>query len=89
MDRRGVDGRGRPPRIAIAAGCLSLSIATGMVASDYTTAGLNPFYAQQRDSTGDARASGWAELTDTGHESWAASTGTPESLSYPPIPTPR
>ena len=87
MDRRGVDGRGRPPRIAIAAGCLSLSIATGMVASAYTTAGLNPFYAQQRDSAG--AAPGWAVTTDTGHESWAASTGTPESLSYPPIPTPR
>ena len=75
--------------MAIAAGCLGLSIATGMVASAYTTAGINPFYAQQRDSAGDAGASGWAESTDTGDESWAASTGTPESLSYPPIPTPR
>ncbi|MEG3148489.1 hypothetical protein U1769_01230 [Sphingomonas sp. ZT3P38] len=95
MDRRGADGRGRPPRIAIVAGCLSLSIATGMVASAYTTAGLNPFYARQRGpfytqqrESADA-APGWAWTTDTGHESWAASTGTPESLSYPPIPTPR
>ena len=88
MDRRGVDGSG-PPRIVIVAACLGLSVATGMMASAFTTAGLNPFYAQQRDSTGDARASGWAESTDTGHESWAASSGTPETLSYPPIPTPR
>ena len=71
--------------MAIAAGCLGLSIATGIAASAYTTAGLNPFYAQQREST----AYGWAGTADTGHESWAASTGTPESLSYPPIPTPR
>ena len=87
MHRRERSPRIAPPKIAIAAGCLGLSISAGLLASAYTTAGLDPFYMQQRERADDGSSSR-AQTPDTGGDARAVGTGASE-ISYPPIPNSR
>lgn len=70
--------------MAIAAGCIGLGVSMGLLASAYTTAGLDPFYRQQRERADDVAA----RAAIPARESWAADSGDAEPLSYPPIPNP-
>ena len=41
--------RGRRAKLGFAAACVGLSVSAGVLASAYTTAGMDPYYLQQRE----------------------------------------
>lgn len=79
-------------RIALATACLGASVSLGMLASVYTTAGMDRFYARLPGSA--AEMPGSAEIADAPPQAFAthrmSSQGTPpETLAFPPIPAGR
>lgn len=93
---QGPDMQGRGRRIAFGAACLGTSVAMGVLASAYTTAGMDPFYTQ-RDRVDGYETSSWTppppQNTDLPAPSDLyrpavgddATSGEP----FPSIPTPR
>jgi hypothetical protein len=93
-----VDLRGRGPKLAFAAACLTMSVSAGIAASAYTTAGMDPFYLQQRDRAEslDAPADSAREIAYTAPidlsppDRGYRPDGEPSAgSSFPPIPTSR
>jgi hypothetical protein len=84
-----VDLRGKGPKIAIAAACLAGSVSTGLLASAYTTAGMDPRYTQQYDvaDTYEAPHIVYADPAPARFE--LADSGSTDTPTYPPIPTSR
>lgn len=82
-------------RIALATACLGASVSVGMLASVYTTAGMDRFYARLPGSA--AEMPGSAEIADSADApSQAFAThrmssrgAPPETLAFPPIPASR
>lgn len=88
-----MDLSGKVPKIAIAAACLAGSVAAGVLASAYTTAGMDPYYTQrQYEAPGDIYpGSAYGSRTALAERSpdrlELADSGPADSPSYPPIPS--
>lgn len=91
--------RGRGTKLTFAAACVGLSVSAGVLASAYTTAGMDSFYSQQRERTADRdgpAADAGPEIASTApielvapERGYRPDGDPPDGSSFPPIQTSR